>query len=71
MATNARRKLPPTREGVGPVRTSDRLGRKRPDLPLAPSLTPAPTLALKNFMAEMDRHQIALAYDAVVSSGVL
>ena len=25
----------------------------------------------KNFMAEMDRHQLALAYDAVVSSGVL
>ncbi len=25
----------------------------------------------KNFMAEMDRHQFALAYDAVVSSGVL
>ena len=23
------------------------------------------------FMAEMDRHQLALAYDAVVSSGVL
>ncbi len=46
MATIAKRKLPPTREGVGPVRTSERLGRKRPDLPLAPSLTPAPTLAL-------------------------
>ncbi len=25
----------------------------------------------KIFMAEMDRHQLALAYDAVVSSGVL
>ncbi len=25
----------------------------------------------KNFMAEMDRHRLALAYDAVVSSGVL
>ncbi len=25
----------------------------------------------KNCMAEMDRHQLALAYDAVVSSGVL
>ncbi len=25
----------------------------------------------KFFMAEMDRHQLALAYDAVVSSGVL
>ncbi len=25
----------------------------------------------KNFMAEMDRHQSALAYDAVVSSGEL
>ncbi len=25
----------------------------------------------KFFMAEMDRHQFALAYDAVVSSGVL
>ncbi len=25
----------------------------------------------KNFMAEMDRHQLALAYDAVVNSGVL
>ncbi len=25
----------------------------------------------KNFMAEMDRHQLALAYDAVVSCGVL
>ncbi len=25
----------------------------------------------KNFMAEMDRHQLALAYDAIVSSGVL
>ncbi len=25
----------------------------------------------KNFMAEIDRHQLALAYDAVVSSGVL
>ncbi len=25
----------------------------------------------KNFMAEMDRHQLVLAYDAVVSSGVL
>ncbi len=25
----------------------------------------------KLFMAEMDRHQLALAYDAVVSSGVL
>ncbi len=25
----------------------------------------------KNFMAEMDRHQLALAYDAAVSSGVL
>ncbi len=25
----------------------------------------------KNFMAEMDRHQLALAYDAVVSSGLL
>ena len=25
----------------------------------------------KNFMAEMDRHQLALAYDAVVSSGML
>ncbi len=25
----------------------------------------------KMFMAEMDRHQLALAYDAVVSSGVL
>ncbi len=25
----------------------------------------------KNFMAEMDRHQLALAYDAVVRSGVL
>ncbi len=25
----------------------------------------------KKFMAEMDRHQLALAYDAVVSSGVL
>ncbi len=25
----------------------------------------------KNFMAEMNRHQLALAYDAVVSSGVL
>ncbi len=25
----------------------------------------------KFFMAEMDRHQLALAYDAVISSGVL
>ncbi len=25
----------------------------------------------KKIMAEMDRHQLALAYDAVVSSGVL
>ncbi len=25
----------------------------------------------KIFMAEMDRHQLALAYDAVVSSGML
>ncbi len=25
----------------------------------------------KYFMAEMDRHQLALAYDTVVSSGVL
>ncbi len=25
----------------------------------------------KNFMAQMDRHQLSLAYDAVVSSGVL
>ncbi len=25
----------------------------------------------KKFMAEKDRHQLALAYDAVVSSGVL
>ncbi len=27
--------------------------------------------AKKIFMAEMDRHQLALAYDAVVSSGML
>ncbi len=30
-----------------------------------------PIFFKKFFMAEMDRHQLALAYDAVVSSGVL
>ncbi len=34
------------KEGVGPVRSSDRLVRKKPDVPLARSLTPAPALAL-------------------------
>ncbi len=34
------------KEGVGPVWSSDRLVRKKPDVPLARSLTPAPALAL-------------------------
>ncbi len=36
-----------------------------------PQVKPGSIFFEKFFMAEMDRHQVALAYDAVVSSGML
>ncbi len=36
-----------------------------------PRVKPYGSIFFEIFTAEMDRHQLALAYDAVVSSGVL